>query len=76
MIDRVFDVLKDGEKYELCDLCSATDFSMRKVEFIMNFLEQHGFVKSHVIGGRRVFIIDVMVKRFLEHLEHLEAGQA
>ena len=69
-IEQVIDVLKDGEWHELDEIGEKCELSDVKVESILKFLAEYGFIQIN--GNGRKLKVGPSLKKFLEETQTVE----
>ena len=69
-IEQVVDVLKDGEWHQLDEIGEKCELSEVKVESILKFLAEYGFIKINS-SGRKVKV-GLSLQKFLEETQTVE----
>ena len=69
-IEQVVDVLKDGEWHQLDEIGEKCELSEVKVEGILKFLAEYGFIKIN--GSGRKVKVGLSLQKFLEETQTVE----
>ena len=69
-IEQVVDVLKDGEWHQLDEIGEKCELSEVKVESILKFLAEYGFIKIN--GSGRKVKVGLSLQKFLEETQTVE----
>lgn len=69
-IDKVIDVLKDGEWHKLDEIGEKSKLSETKVERILTFLAEYGFIEIN--GSGQKMKVGFSLQRFLKETQTVE----